>query len=374
MLQTRGNRLTWLGHAAFRIDTPSGKVILVDPWIQTNPMCPEANKKFDRVDTMLITHGHFDHIADAVDLGKKFNPQIVGIYELCAWLESKGVPNTNAMNKGGTQKIGEIEVTMVNAVHSCAASRMATRSFMAARRAATLSGCREASRSITRATPRFLADMKLIGELYAPDVALLPIGDHYTMGPREAAMAIRFLNVRHVIPMHFGTFPSIDGQAGTSAPAHAGYQRAGNSCAETRRINRRVAVERHIPRIKRGARMPGILEPAVEKYMSSLLPARDAVLADMESYAKQHDVAIIGPDCGRLLSLMAQISGAKRIFEMGSAIGYSAIWFARAAGPDGENFLHRRRSGQCEPGPQELRTRRRCRAHSIHDRRRGGID
>jgi caffeoyl-CoA O-methyltransferase len=84
--------------------------------------------------------------------------------------------------------------------------------------------------------------------------------------------------------------------------------------------------------------MPGILEPAVEKYLSSILPARDAVLADMEAYAKEHNIAIIGPDCGRLLSLMAQISGAKRIFEMGSAIGYSAIWFARAAGPGAEIF------------------------------------
>jgi predicted O-methyltransferase YrrM len=84
--------------------------------------------------------------------------------------------------------------------------------------------------------------------------------------------------------------------------------------------------------------MPGILEPAVEKYLSNLLPARDAVLADMESYAKEHNIAIIGPDCGRLLSLMAQISGAKRIFEMGSAIGYSAIWFARASGPTAEIF------------------------------------
>lgn len=84
--------------------------------------------------------------------------------------------------------------------------------------------------------------------------------------------------------------------------------------------------------------MPGILEPAVEKYLSNILPARDAVLADMEGYAKQHDVPIIGPECGRLLSLMAQISGAKRIFEMGSAIGYSAIWFAHAAGPGAEIF------------------------------------
>jgi L-ascorbate metabolism protein UlaG (beta-lactamase superfamily) len=210
MLQTRGNRLTWLGHAAFRIDTPSGKVILVDPWIQTNPMCPEANKKFDRVDTMLITHGHFDHIADAVDLGKKFKPQIVGIYELCAWLESKGVPNTNAMNKGGTQKTGEIEVTMVNAVHSCGIKDGDEIVYGG-----------EACGYIIRLPGGFtvyhagdtalFGDMKLIGELYAPDVALLPIGDFYTMGPREAAMAIRSLNVRHVIPMHFGTFPVLVG-------------------------------------------------------------------------------------------------------------------------------------------------------------------
>jgi caffeoyl-CoA O-methyltransferase len=84
--------------------------------------------------------------------------------------------------------------------------------------------------------------------------------------------------------------------------------------------------------------MPGILEPQVEKYLSSLLPERDAVLADMERYAKEHDIAIIGPDCGRLLALLAKISGAKRIFEMGSAIGYSAIWFARAAGPGAEIY------------------------------------
>lgn len=211
MLQTRGNKLTWLGHAAFRIDTPSGKVILVDPWIQTNPMCPEANKKFQHVDTLLLTHGHFDHIADAVDLGKKFKPQIVGIYELCAWLESKGVPNTNAMNKGGTQKIGEIDVTMVNALHSCGIQDGDEIVYGG-----------EACGYLIRLPGGFtvyhagdtalFGDMKLIGELYAPDVALLPIGDHYTMGPREAAMAIRFLNVRHVIPMHFGTFPQLVGR------------------------------------------------------------------------------------------------------------------------------------------------------------------
>jgi L-ascorbate metabolism protein UlaG (beta-lactamase superfamily) len=211
MLQTRGNRLTWLGHAAFRIDTPSGKVILIDPWIQTNPMCPEANKKFEHVDTMLITHGHFDHIADAVELGKKHKPQIVGIYELCVWLESKGVSSASPMNKGGTQKVGEIEVTMVNAVHSCGIKDGDEIIYGG-----------EACGYIVRlpggltvyhaGDTALFGDMKLIGELYAPDVALLPIGDHYTMGPREAAMAIRFLNVRHVIPMHFGTFPQLVGR------------------------------------------------------------------------------------------------------------------------------------------------------------------
>jgi L-ascorbate metabolism protein UlaG (beta-lactamase superfamily) len=211
MLQTRGNRLTWLGHAAFRIDTPSGKVILIDPWIQTNPMCPEPNKKFARVDTMLITHGHFDHIADAVDLGKKFKPQIVGIHELCLWLESKGVTNASAMNKGGTQKAGEIEVTMVNALHSCGI-KDGDQIIYGGEACGYIIRLPGGLTVYHAGDTALFGDMKLIGELYAPDIALLPIGDHYTMGPREAAMAIRFLNVRHVIPMHFGTFPSLAGR------------------------------------------------------------------------------------------------------------------------------------------------------------------
>src|SRR5580704_1586656 len=103
MLQTHGNKLTWLGHAAFKITTPSGNVILLDPWVQGNPACPESMKKLDRVDTMLITHGHFDHIGDAVEIAKKHKPQVVAIPEMCAWLGSKGVENLNGMNKGGTQ-------------------------------------------------------------------------------------------------------------------------------------------------------------------------------------------------------------------------------------------------------------------------------
>jgi L-ascorbate metabolism protein UlaG (beta-lactamase superfamily) len=210
MLQTRGNKLTWLGHAAFRITTPSGNVILIDPWIQSNPMTPEALKKIDRVDTMLITHGHFDHIADAVELGKKFKPRVVGIYETCVWLESKGVSNISGMNKGGTQKVGEIEVTMVHAFHSCGIqdSDKIVYGGEACGYIIRLPGGLTVYHSGDTAV---FGDMKIIGELYSPDVAMLPIGDHYTMGPREAALAVRLLNVRHVIPMHFGTFPVLTG-------------------------------------------------------------------------------------------------------------------------------------------------------------------
>ncbi|HEV2615061.1 MAG TPA: metal-dependent hydrolase [Candidatus Acidoferrales bacterium] len=210
MLSTRGNKLTWLGHATFKITTPSGKVIVVDPWVSGNPACPKAMQKFDRLDTLLITHGHFDHIADAVELGKKFKPQIVAIHETGKWLESKGVKNTLGMNKGGTQKVGEIEVTMVNAIHSCGIEDDGKIIYGG-----------EACGYIIRlpggltiyhaGDTAVFGDMKLIAELYAPEAAMLPIGDYYTMSPREAAMAIRLLNVKHVIPMHFGTFPALTG-------------------------------------------------------------------------------------------------------------------------------------------------------------------
>ena len=211
MLQTRGNKLTWLGHSAFRITTPSGKVIIIDPWVQSNPVCPEPLKKFDRVGAMLITHGHFDHIADAVDLGRQFKPQIVAIYETCVWLQSKGVTNTCEMNKGGTQTVGEIEVTMVNALHSCGIKDgdQIIYGGEACGYIIRLPGGLTVYHSGDTAV---FGDMKIIGELYSPDIALLPIGDLYTMGPREAALAIRLLGVRHVVPMHFGTFPPLTGR------------------------------------------------------------------------------------------------------------------------------------------------------------------
>ena len=210
MLNTRGNKLTWLGHATFKITTPSGQVIVVDPWVTGNPTCPKAMQKFERVDTVLITHGHGDHMGDAVKIAKKFKPQVISIYETSLWLASKGVKNTTGMGKGGTIKAGEIEVTMVNALHSNGIED-GKKMIYGGEPCGYIVRLPGGLRIYHAGDTAIFGDMKLIAELYEPEVAMLPIGDYYTMGPREAAMAIRLLNAKHVVPMHYGTFPALTG-------------------------------------------------------------------------------------------------------------------------------------------------------------------
>src|SRR6516165_9555257 len=116
-MELNGTRITWLGHSTFLIETPEGKTILIDPWVMNNPACPEALKRLKKVDLMLATHGHFDHIGDAVEIARQHNPMVVGIFELCHWLQSKGVQRVSPMNKGGTQEVEGLKITMTHAVH-----------------------------------------------------------------------------------------------------------------------------------------------------------------------------------------------------------------------------------------------------------------
>ncbi len=212
-MKLNGIKLTWLGHSAFRIETPDGKTIIVDPWIAGNPMCPESAKAIPRIDVLLCTHGHFDHIADAVDLARKHNPVVVGIYELCAWLEKKGVKNTSPMNKGGTQTVGDIKVTMVHADHSCGIED--GDQIIYGGEAVGYVIQFENGVSIYHAgDTNVFGDMRIIRDLYAPQIAMLPIGDLFTMSPREAAYACKLLEAQTVIPMHFGTFPPLTGEPG----------------------------------------------------------------------------------------------------------------------------------------------------------------
>jgi len=203
-------QITWLGHGTFQFRLPSGQVILMDPWTDGNPAYPKGYE-IQRVDTMCITHGHFDHIHDAVPLAKKFSPEVVGIFETCAWLESKGVKNTHAMNKGGSQKVGEVTFTMTHAVHSCGI--LDDGQIIYGGEAAGYVMRFAGGRALYFAgDTNVFTDMQIIEQLYHPELAFLPIGDLYTMSPVEAALACKFLRARKVVPMHFGTFPPLTGR------------------------------------------------------------------------------------------------------------------------------------------------------------------
>lgn len=206
-------KITWLGHGTTLIQSPGGKKILVDAWTVNNPATPKAYKDVSSladVDVLVITHGHFDHIDDAVAICKANKPRVVAIYETAVWLGGKGVEKVTDMNKGGTVMIDGISITMTHAIHSCGIMD-GGKIVYGGEAAGYVLGMENGTRVYHSGDTTVFGDMKLIGDIYRPDVAVLPIGGHYTMGPREAAVAIQLLGVQNVIPVHHSTFPLLAG-------------------------------------------------------------------------------------------------------------------------------------------------------------------
>ena len=210
-MRTFAGRITWLGHAAFLIESPRGARVAIDPWIGNNPKFP---KGFDlgKLDVIAATHGHFDHFGDdGIPLAKKTGATVVGIFELALHCGANGVAKVSGMNKGGGQKVAGIEFRMVHAVHSAGTSGAGKEANFPADPCGYVMTFEDGFRVYHAGDTNVFSDMALIGELYEPDLALLPIGDFYTMGPREAAKACELLRVARVIPMHWGTFPILTG-------------------------------------------------------------------------------------------------------------------------------------------------------------------
>jgi L-ascorbate metabolism protein UlaG (beta-lactamase superfamily) len=202
--------ITWLGHSTFIITTPGGRRIVTDPWLEGNPMCPPDRKRIDKADVILLSHGHSDHSADVVAVARATEAPVVAIYELALWLEQKGLQHVHGMGIGGTLSIAGVHITMTAAVHTSSVVERGVPVYVGVPAGFVVRMEDDRAFYFAGDTALF-GDMQLIGDMHAPEIAFLPIGDHYTMGPEAAALASRMLRVRQVVPMHYGTFPVLTG-------------------------------------------------------------------------------------------------------------------------------------------------------------------
>ncbi|HVZ21007.1 MAG TPA: metal-dependent hydrolase [Vicinamibacterales bacterium] len=202
--------ITWLGHSTFLLRTPGGKRVLLDPWLASNPACPEAMKKPPTVDLILASHGHADHIEDLVLCARESGAPVVAIFELCDWLGRKGIQHAAPMNKGGSLDVAGLRVTMTDARHSSGFFDGGRMVYMG-EPAGFVIRLEDGRRIYFAGDTSLFGDMRLIGDLYSPEIVFLPIGDRFTMGPDTAAKACELLRPRLVVPMHWGTFPLLTG-------------------------------------------------------------------------------------------------------------------------------------------------------------------
>lgn len=201
--------ITWLGHGSFQFRLENGEVFVIDPWIDGNPKYP-AGHTFTRVDSILITHGHFDHIQGVQSLAARFSPQILCNYEISLWLASKGIEKCIGMNKGGTAQLGSIRATLTHAMHSSSIVEDG-KVIYAGEPGGFVIELPDQRRFYFAGDTDVFGDMRLIADLYRPEMIMIPIGDLYTMSPKQAALCCQMMRPKTVIGMHYGTFPPLVG-------------------------------------------------------------------------------------------------------------------------------------------------------------------
>lgn len=215
MAVLNGAKITWFGHSTFMLETAGGTRVMLDPWLTGNPATPDGMADPGAIDVILLSHGHTDHTADVVRLaGEKHPKAVVAMVELGDYLSSQGVENTVGINKGGSTEVAGIRVTMTNAVHSSSLPGDNGQIVYTGEPAGYVIRLEDGYRIYFAGDTAVFSDMALIGELYRPDLAMLPIGDFFTMGPLEAAKAVELLGVKRVLGMHYATFPILVGTPG----------------------------------------------------------------------------------------------------------------------------------------------------------------